>query len=228
MSFEINWEKVNNPEQTRKTHEKLSEKMKSLQKPDFLGEINISSLKFGEKPKIRFLGIINTPENVKKRIIEQTENSLEMKKNISQIMNKFFQKFQKEIKPIDFVLQVSADLSNVIEFTIETELVVNWPTPKFISLPIKLTVKNIGMKSIINVVVFNEKMGIYLDSDEDANKKPLEMEIQAAIGDQSKGVLQNLEKVQNFMVEAINTIIKDKFVFPNIFLFDEIISEKMK
>eukprot|EP00298_Acanthocystis_sp_HF-20_P013357 c20309_g1_i3.p1 GENE.c20309_g1_i3~~c20309_g1_i3.p1 ORF type:complete len:146 (-),score=53.84 c20309_g1_i3:6-443(-) len=108
----------------------LNEKFHEIDLPDFVGKINVNQLKLGSIPPIIQL------LSVSDAILSETNS--ENKNNEELIVDE-----------LNVRIVVAISYSGDLGFSIETELVVNNPSPRFLVLPMQFHVSNIQIEAKI-------------------------------------------------------------------------------
>jgi len=130
-------------------------------------------------------------------------------------------------EPDDFDVQSYIELKYAgdMQLAITATLLVNYPTPGFISLPVSIKVTNIDIHSLIVAAFIKPRLYISILNDlESANKlKSMDstnvvksMKIESEIGDNSDhgAVLRNVSKVEKFVIEQLRNVIREELVWP--------------
>ncbi|ESK96451.1 mitochondrial inheritance component mdm12 [Moniliophthora roreri MCA 2997] len=126
-----------------------------------------------------------------------------------------------------------------LRITLTTSLLINYPSPMFMSLPIKLSVIGLIFTGEIAVAYEGERSRVHLcilddldpyaprskpsPPDEDQRSKPLPIGqrllpsifIESEIGQADKHVLKNVTRVERFIQDVIRKTIEEELVFPN-------------
>ncbi|KAG0325286.1 Mitochondrial distribution and morphology protein 12 [Podila horticola] len=100
----------------------------------------------------------------------------------------------------DIQLLLSVQYQGQMGFTVETELLLNYPTFAFLALPVKLVITGFSFKE-----------------PEDPNESILSnVRIESQVGDEQKqAVLKNVGKIERFVLEQMRKFITEDFVYPS-------------
>ncbi|KAI9143485.1 hypothetical protein BKA69DRAFT_1123266 [Paraphysoderma sedebokerense] len=124
---------------------------------------------------------------------------------------------QKSPNDIQFHIHIS--YTGNISMKISTELILNQPTPKFMSIPIELTLRGckfdgIGVVSILN----GERIHFcFLESEDEAGNTSLLQDVtfESSIGDKTHQVLKNVSKLEKFIKDQIHKFLDQECIWPN-------------
>jgi distribution and morphology protein 12 len=121
--------------------------------------------------------------------------------------------------------------SSDLQLTLLTSLQVNYPSPLFMSLPLKLSITGLSLAADLVVAYSGAKHRLHLcvvDEDPDGHSKrgedgsiPIgqrllpDLHIESEIGHADAHVLRNVGKVERFIADAIRKTLVDELVFPN-------------
>lgn len=140
---------------------------------------------------------------------------------------------------IQFILEI--DYRGDITVEVHVDLLLNYPSPGFITLPVKLRIVDLGIHSL--AVVAHVSKVVYLSFLCDINDEQFDdiiknptlsknnrnridiircTRIESEIGDnQGEGsVLRNVGKVERFLTEMIKTLLRDELAWPGWISFD--------
>ncbi|GFZ49101.1 Mitochondrial inheritance component MDM12 [Saitozyma sp. JCM 24511] len=132
-------------------------------------------------------------------------------------------------------LQLHVHISHAsnLQLTLLTSLQVNYPSPLFMSLPLKLSVTGLTLAADLIVAYSGAKHRLHLcivDEDPDGNARkgdsdghhvPIgqrllpNLQIESEIGHADAHVLRNVGKVERFIADAVRKTLVDELVFPN-------------
>lgn len=138
-----------------------------------------------------------------------------------------------------FRLSYNSDL----RLTMTTSLLINYPSPLFLSLPIKLHLTSLLLNAEVVLayesVTGKRRLHFCLVDDSDTSLRPSpsaehlgtlhpaekpqavglrmlpQMTVESEIGDADKHALKNVSRVERFIQDAIRTLLVDELVFPN-------------
>ncbi|KAK7060936.1 Mitochondrial distribution and morphology protein 12 [Paramarasmius palmivorus] len=126
-----------------------------------------------------------------------------------------------------------------LRITLTTSLLINYPSPMFMSLPIKLSVTGLIFTGEVAVAYEGERSRVHLcilddldpyaprskpsPQEEDQRTKPLPIGqrllpsifIESEIGQADKHVLKNVTRVERFIQDVIRKTVEEELVFPN-------------
>ncbi|GAM28832.1 hypothetical protein SAMD00019534_120080 [Acytostelium subglobosum LB1] len=191
MSLKIYWERINE-KQSIKAKDYLNRIFASINKPDIIGRFEITSLSLGSKPpSFEIISIADPDPNIVTPI--RPSNSIEARVRFS--------------------------YDGDAHFMLEAELLVNAPTPKFIIFPISIKVSSPHISGIASVIYDEENVCFCLlpsGNIEDDQKGPIkDLKVEAQLGDASQHVLNDLDKLINFVTDELREIIRQRLVYPN-------------
>jgi len=140
---------------------------------------------------------------------------------------------------IQFIVEI--DYKGDITIEVQVDLLLNYPSPGFITLPVKLKIVDLGIHSLaviahVSKVVFLSFLCDINDEQfDDIIKNPTlsknnrnridivrSMRIESEIGDnQGEGsVLRNVGKVERFLTEMVRGLLRDELAWPGWISFD--------
>ncbi|CAJ0640052.1 13298_t:CDS:2 [Entrophospora sp. SA101] len=100
--------------------------------------------------------------------------------------------------------------------TITTELFMNYPSMRFMSLPIRLNVTGFEFSATAVVAFFKNRVNFCFLESKNPEESPLkDVHIESEIGDKEKQVLKNVGKLEKFIVNQLRKLIEEDFVFPS-------------
>jgi distribution and morphology protein 12 len=121
-------------------------------------------------------------------------------------------------------LQLHLRLSHTsdMHLTFQTSLSVNYPSPSFMSLPLKLSITGLTLSAPDLILAFSgERNRIHLCVvDEEGGggtggRLLPDLKIESEIGHADAHVLRNVGKVERFIADAVRKTLVDELVFPN-------------
>jgi len=161
-----------------------------------------------------------------------TENPSEAK--VSATMSQSWPPLQ-----MHFRLSYNSDL----RLTMTTSLLINYPSPLFLSLPIKLHLTSVILNAEVVIayesVTGKRRLHFCLMDDSETSMRPSpsaehlgavqpmekppavglrilpQIIIESEIGDADKHALKNVSRVERFILDALRTLVVDELVFPN-------------
>lgn len=127
---------------------------------------------------------------------------------------------------IQFYIQIS--YKGDIKVGIETTLLVNYPSPNFVSLPLKLNITGLEISSIAALAYIDRKIHFSFICDLDADGNPVtisghdrveiikDIKIESEIGDQEGNgpVLRNVGKLERFLLDRLRHLARDELAWP--------------
>ena len=125
--------------------------------------------------------------------------------------------------------------TTTFRLTITTSLLINYPSPAFMSLPLTLSVTGFVMRAGVIVALEGEHQRAHVclvaEEDEDAavgEKKMAspgmsilpQVTFESEVGEHEKHVLKNVGKVEKFITEVMRKGLEDELVYPNYYTVD--------
>lgn len=115
-----------------------------------------------------------------------------------------------------------------IKVGIETTLLLNYPSPKFVSLPLKLSMCSLEINSIAALAYIDKKIHFSFICDADAEGNPVtlsgkdrveiikDIKIESEIGDREGNgpVLRNVGKIERFLLDRLRYLARDELAWP--------------
>ncbi|KYQ96937.1 hypothetical protein DLAC_04257 [Tieghemostelium lacteum] len=211
MSLKIYWERITD-KHSQKAKDQLNRLFEKTEKPDVIGKIVITDLSFGKQaPSIQIIQISDPDPTI---LGTQSSNGIEARVKFAYHGNAYFM--------------------------LETELIVNQPTPKFIVFPIRIKVSSPNISGIASVIYDEDKVCFCLLPNQNGNGNNSsnsnnnsgtgsanttsdntctdilkDLKIETQMGDTSQQVLMNLGKLETFIVEQLQEMLKKHLVYPN-------------
>lgn len=109
-----------------------------------------------------------------------------------------------------------------LHLTLLTSLQVNYPSPLFMSLPLKLIVTGLTLSADLILAYSSDKHRVHLcvvDEAEDGGGVGMRLlpnlQIESEIGHADAHVLRNVGKVERFIADVVRKTLVDELVFPN-------------
>ncbi|KAF3932658.1 hypothetical protein ABW19_dt0201487 [Dactylella cylindrospora] len=132
-------------------------------------------------------------------------------------------------EPRDSDLQVIARVryTGDVRMELTAELLLDYPAPSFVSLPVRLTITGMTFDGTAVVAHIGKRAHFcFVDNDPENRGDGVasmlkEIRIDSEIGEKGKGkqVLKNVGKVKDFVLDRVRTILEDEFVFPSSWTF---------
>ncbi|ODQ61176.1 hypothetical protein WICANDRAFT_27920 [Wickerhamomyces anomalus NRRL Y-366-8] len=247
MSIDISWDKLNEDNVLNESiRDFLNDQVQGLQLPDYLMNIKVTNFSLGSiAPEITirhigdpFTDFYNDEMTGSEKLF--TENGSDIKSPMpSDSMNENDDGNDDVSNDIQFIVEV--DYKGDITIEISVDLLLNYPSPGFITLPVKLRVVDLGIHSL--AVIAHVSKVVYLSFLCDINDEQFDdiinnptlskhnrnridiirsMRIESEIGD-NKGegsVLRNVGKVEKFLTDMIRTLLRDELAWPGWISFD--------
>lgn len=115
-----------------------------------------------------------------------------------------------------------------VKVGIETTILLNYPSPNFVSLPLKLLMSGLEINSIAAVAYIEKKIHFSFICDADNEGKPVtlsgkdrveiikEIKIESEVGDREGNgpVLRNVGKIERFLLEKLRDLARDELAWP--------------
>ncbi|KAF9172137.1 Mitochondrial distribution and morphology protein 12 [Mortierella sp. AD011] len=117
----------------------------------------------------------------------------------------------------DIQLLLSVNYQGQMGFTVETEILLNYPTFAFLALPVKLVITGFSFKAKVLMGYLRNHVNVCFLEPEDPNESILSnVRIESQVGDEQKqAVLKNVGKIERFVVEQLRKFITEDFVYPS-------------
>ncbi|KAI8602131.1 hypothetical protein EDD21DRAFT_304169 [Dissophora ornata] len=119
----------------------------------------------------------------------------------------------------DIQLLLSVQYQGQMGFTVETELLLNYPTFAFLALPVKLVITGFSFKGeeAVLMAYLRDHVNVCFLEPEDPNESILpNVRVESQVGEEQKqAVLKNVGKIERFVVEQLRKFITEDFVYPS-------------
>ncbi|KDR73694.1 hypothetical protein GALMADRAFT_72361 [Galerina marginata CBS 339.88] len=120
-------------------------------------------------------------------------------------------------------LHLHIDWHSNLRITLTTSLLINYPSPMFMSLPIKLSVTGLVFNGEVAIAYEGERKRVHLCILDDLDpygpavgqRLLPSIYIESEIGQADKHVLKNVTRVERFIQDVIRKTIEEELVFPN-------------
>ncbi|GAO49325.1 hypothetical protein SAICODRAFT_31461 [Saitoella complicata NRRL Y-17804] len=125
--------------------------------------------------------------------------------------------------------------TEAIRMSISAELVINYPSAAFVTLPLSLTLTSLTFEGTAIITYMSGSSGRRVhfcfveeghpDAAIGASQSPTvgeilrDIKIESEIGEKEKGVLKNVGKVERFLLERLRRVVDEEFVFPSFYTF---------
>ncbi|KAJ3294282.1 Mitochondrial distribution and morphology protein 12 [Rhizoclosmatium sp. JEL0117] len=137
-------------------------------------------------------------------------------KNLSldDIVAQYAQAMRRET---DIQVEILVDYKGDFKLSLSTELIVNQPTPAFITLPLTLTLTGFSFTAVAVVSYLGDRINFCFKEMGDNRGLFNDIHIDSEIGDKDRqqGVLKNVGKIEKFILLQIQTLISEHLVYPN-------------
>ncbi|KAF9548355.1 Mitochondrial distribution and morphology protein 12 [Mortierella hygrophila] len=111
----------------------------------------------------------------------------------------------------DIQMLLAVHYQGQMGFTVETELLLNYPTYAFLTLPVKLVITGFSFKTKMLMGYLRDHVNVSFLEPEDPNESILSnVRIESQVGDEQKQ-----GKVERFVVEQLRKFITEDFVYPS-------------
>ncbi|KAJ3130157.1 Mitochondrial distribution and morphology protein 12 [Physocladia obscura] len=120
----------------------------------------------------------------------------------------------------DVQIEILVDYKGDVRMSVSTELIINHPTPAFITLPMTLTLTGFSFTAVAVVSYLGDRVNFCFKENGDNRGLFNEISIESEIGDKGRQVLKNVGKIEKFVVDQIKTLVSDHFVYPNYHCLD--------
>ncbi|CAJ0830750.1 2394_t:CDS:2 [Entrophospora sp. SA101] len=166
-------------------------------KPSFIGDIEISDLDFGTIPPL--IEVIDITDPFPEFYLSDSATTVEVESDTT-----------------DTQIHVAISYKGDMKMTITTELFMNYPSMRFMSLPIRLNVTGFEFSATAVVAFFKNRVNFCFLESKNPEESPLkDVHIESEIGDKEKQVLKNVGKLEKFIVNQLRKLIEEDFVFPS-------------
>ncbi|KAI1304672.1 Mitochondrial distribution and morphology protein 12 [Mortierella claussenii] len=117
----------------------------------------------------------------------------------------------------DIQLLMSVQYQGQMGFTVETELLLNYPTFAFLALPVKLVITGFSFNAKVLMGYLCNHVNVCFLEPEDPNESILtNVRVESQVGDEQKqAALKNVGKIERFVVEQLRKFITEDFVYPS-------------
>jgi distribution and morphology protein 12 len=197
MSLDINWTVLRQSMEDLNLQQVLNSQFASIERPDFLGPLDVTYIDFGTiPPEMEIVNITDPLQEFYYDDMDSMESS----------------DIEIQWQPMDVQLEVSVRYQGNIQIQISTSLIVNQPTPQFMILPLQLTLTRAHLQATLVLAYTHSKLHFCLGESESILK---DISIESAIGDTDKQVLKNVGKIERFIVQQLQSFLQEFLMFPN-------------
>lgn len=131
-------------------------------------------------------------------------------------------------KDNDIQLYLQITYKGDLKVGIETTLLLNYPSPNFVSLPLKLTITGLEISSIAALAYIERRIHFSFICDVDSNGNAVtlsghdrveiikDIKIESEIGDKEGNgpVLRNVGKIEKFLLDRLRHLARDELAWP--------------
>lgn len=185
-------------------------------------------------PRPRFMGGSNTFQPVESSIGElqnvRTETGLGGQRNVSSSnaanisgrkhwrISSAETTASREPKVSDDIqLEVHLQYSGNIVVQLKADLALNYPSPSFVTLPIEMTISELQIDTVAVLAYIESQLHVSLL---EGPENPIrDLKIESRIGEQAKVSLNDVEKVEKFMLREVQDMLERELVFPSYYTF---------
>ncbi|CAJ0762973.1 3640_t:CDS:10 [Entrophospora sp. SA101] len=205
MSFDIFWEKLDS-EVANKVQTILNNHFRNNtinNKPSFIGDIEISDLDFGTIPPL--IEVIDITDPFPEFYLSDSATTVEVESGTDSVES-------QSLNTTDTQIHVAISYKGDMKMTITTELFMNYPSMRFMSLPIRLNVTGFEFSATAVVAFFKNRVNFCFLESKNPEESPLkDVHIESEIGDKEKQVLKNVGKLEKFIVNQLRKLIEEDF-----------------
>lgn len=249
MSFEINWQDLGEDEAVNDSIKSfLNSHLQSISLPSYVSSLQVTDFCLGGIPPNITLREISDPLDEFYNHIEKEELP---KDKIPEESDYGCQSADGENGDLLPEVQAESDLQFLVEVDykgdmrigVSAELALNYPSPSFMTLPVKLSITDLGIHALCLVAYISKQLFVsflcdvadpILDARESLidlgssailGKKSLErislirsIKIDSEIGEQNNvegSVLRSVGKLEQFLLEVFRTILKKEAAWPS-------------
>lgn len=205
MSIQFDWAKLleDAGHLETKIRDFLHEQFQNIPLPPFIQSLSVTSLNLGNSPPELTLRTFSDP------------------------FEEFYEDPPELIPgPLDFQALVEVQYAGDMQMALSAVLLVNYPSPSFISLPLSIKVTDVDVHVLTAVACFQKLVRVSVlcdvnDNDEMATEGAevdvlKSLHIESEIGDNSNhgAVLRNVGKVEKFILEQLRRVLREELVWP--------------
>lgn len=228
MSFDIDWTKLESDSRLNKSIKShLNSYLQSINLPSYVSNLRLIDFSIGKiAPNITLREISDPLDDFYQALNEEQEGGKTL-----------------EPSPNDIQFLTEIEYKGDLLITLAADLVLHYPTEGFMTLPVKLTISNIGIHSLCLIAYLAKQLFISfvcdvsdtkLDNDESvldpagpvlAPRRSLErifiirsMKIETEIGEQYLGegsVLRSVGKLEQYLLENLKDVLRKELSWPS-------------
>ena len=174
MSFQINWDLLADGVEANKLKEFINERFQTEERPLFLGEIQVTELDFGDIPPE--IAVENITDPLEEFYYEEDEEynrytNMDMQHSFTASVEGSLSDFGYQPayseRPRDanhVQIEVSVKYKGNLRMSIITALIINQPTPAFMTLPVSLTVSGCSFEATAVIAYLGDVINFCLKS----------------------------------------------------------------
>ncbi|SCU80878.1 LADA_0B10000g1_1 [Lachancea dasiensis] len=248
MSFEINWENLGEDRVINDSlKEFLNSQLQAIDLPSYVSSLQVTDFRLGEIPPNIILQEISNPLNEFYEQISNEKRASSRRREEPNAKEEFAENTEQVCDSLpsesDLQFLVEIDYKGDMQIDVSAELALNYPSPSFMTLPVKLSISDLGMHVLCLVAYLSNQLFIsflcdvadpVLDARESIidpgnsiflGKKGLErislirsIKIESEIGEQNNvegSVLRSVGKLEQFLLEAFRNIVKTEAAWPS-------------
>ncbi|KAI9353350.1 hypothetical protein DFJ73DRAFT_828311 [Zopfochytrium polystomum] len=116
----------------------------------------------------------------------------------------------------DVQMEIYLEYKGNMRVSLSTELIINQPTPAFITLPLTLTLTRFSFTALAIICYLGNKINFcFKEMGQPGDGLLNDMSIDSEIGDRTRQVLKNVEKIEKFIIEQVRNLVSNTMVYPN-------------
>ncbi|KAF8901276.1 hypothetical protein CPB85DRAFT_1323925 [Mucidula mucida] len=238
MSIDLDWCKLD-ASLSSKLVSILNRQLASTARPSFIGPVEVTSLEFGStSPDVELVDLADIYRDFMEDDDDDEEEDFEWVSRRGAHPPELYAPLHAPI-PGPSMLHFNISWHSDLRITLTTSLLINYPSPMFMSLPIKLSVTGLIFTGQVAVAYEGERRRVHLcvldemdpygphphpktpSPDIDAKPPPVGQRllpsifIESEIGQADKHVLKNVTRVERFIQDVIRKTVEEELVFPN-------------
>lgn len=117
----------------------------------------------------------------------------------------------------DTQIEVHVQYQGDIVMHLKVDLALNYPSPSFVTLPIEMTLSELEIDAVAVLAYIDAKLHVSLLEGPESPMKNLKIE--SRIGEQAKVSLNDVEKIEKFMLKEVQDMVERELVFPSYYTF---------
>ncbi|KAJ3070953.1 Mitochondrial distribution and morphology protein 12 [Podochytrium sp. JEL0797] len=150
-----------------------------------------------------------SPPDLHQRMPSKTKST-----SVEDIVAQYAEQMRRET---DLQIEIFVEYKGDCKLSISTALIVNQPTPAFITLPLVLTLTGFSFTAVAVISYLGDHINFCFKENGENRGLFNEINIDSEIGDKTRpqGVLKNVGKIEKFIVDQVKTLVSDHLVYPN-------------